>query len=169
MNPLFVYDCNRRVGLNSSTMAGHPYAIVVDGNGAVSEHALGMEAPGTVLAPTLTLESTKTSDGRRVVVVSRPIAPTPTFRVSVAALRALDNARLPIIAAVGSSTAFSYHKFKGSSVMTLVNVGSSTCVCDGGDDAPFGKGTGFLDYVPPPGEPGSADHISYYYAIPPRL
>ncbi len=54
------------------------YAVVVDGaaaGGAVSERVLGDHDPGVPLAPSVTVvSSTVTADGRRTVVLSRPLA-----------------------------------------------------------------------------------------------
>jgi len=58
---------------------------------------------------------------------------------------------------VGSGPAFAYHASKGSAAATLFNVGSPTCVCRDTSGQAFGKGTGFLNYKPPAGEPGSPE------------
>eukprot|EP01043_Picozoa_sp_COSAG02_P110740 COSAG02_NODE_46878_length_345_cov_0.845528_1_plen_64_part_10 len=55
-------------------MGAEPWTLVVDGTGSISEHKLGDHVPGTVLPRTVTLLATKTTDGRRTVVVSRPIS-----------------------------------------------------------------------------------------------
>ena len=54
------------VGLNATKMDGS-YAVVVDGTGAVTEHSLGMHAPGTQLPPTVTVVSNKVCFLRLVV------------------------------------------------------------------------------------------------------
>lgn len=142
------------VGYNTSTMTSGTYAIVLDGHGNVSEHQLGTESPGTVLPSTLTVESLKKqTDGSQVVVVSRPMTSTASFTLSHNKL--LANPLLHLIAAAGSGPDFAYHKEKSSFQVEMLNVGSPTCICAGGADMPFGKGTGYLQYTPPPGEPGS--------------
>jgi len=141
------------VGLNATTMAGTPYAIVVDGDGNVTERALGLHLPGILLPPTLTVESSAVHASRRTVTVSRPIDETPTFRLSVAALRA--KAELSIIAATGSTKTFGYHAAKGSSQIPMFAIDEPTCVCTGAATQPFGQSSGYLRYTPPAGEPGS--------------
>lgn len=144
------------VGLNASTMAAGTWAIIVDGDGNVTERALGAHQAGTLLPDTLTVESSQVhADQRRTVVVSRPLAETPTFKLSVAAL--LDRPVLDIIAATGSGKEFAYHAAKGSGKMDMFVVDSPTCICNAGAELPFGKGTGYLEYTPPPGEPGSPE------------
>jgi hypothetical protein len=66
------------VGLNASLMADKPYAITVEGSeGKVVERRLGShDGPrpgGVVLAPSVTVLSNVVRDGRRTVVLTRPL------------------------------------------------------------------------------------------------
>ncbi len=89
------------VGVNASVMGAEPWTLVVDGTGSISEHKLGDHVAGTVLPRTVTVLATKVTDGRRTVVVSRPISHT---KFDLEALKA--KGELPIISAVGSASKF---------------------------------------------------------------
>ena len=61
------------VGLDAKTMADQPYALVVDGTGKVTERRLGNRQPGTLLPPAVQIVSNRVSNGRRTVVLTRPL------------------------------------------------------------------------------------------------
>ena len=52
-------------------MSDAPYAIIVDGKGAVQERRLASHAPGTALAPSLEVLSASVQNGVRTVVLRR--------------------------------------------------------------------------------------------------
>ena len=89
------------VGVNASVMAAKPWTIVVDGEGTVSEHKLGDHTAGTALPPTVTVISSKTANGRRVVKAVRPITAGQFDFDSL-----LQKGELPLITAVGSGSKF---------------------------------------------------------------
>ena len=53
-------------------MADEPYAIVVDGRGAVTERRMANHAAGALLSPTIKVISSSVAGGRRTTVLSRP-------------------------------------------------------------------------------------------------
>jgi hypothetical protein len=137
------------VGFNASEMADLPYAIVVDGHGAVTEHKLANHQAGTVLdkSPSLTVVSQTYAAGVRTTVLRRPLAGSSsdyfTFSTSVTTL--------PFIAAVGSTSAFSQHTARATATLSLVQEDSPTCVCHSG----VGKINGFPFNPQCMGEPKS--------------
>jgi hypothetical protein len=128
------------VGFNASAMDG-AYAIVIDGGGGVSERTLGDHNGGHVLdpSPNLTVVSQTLKEGKRLTVLTRPLtgasAAHYTFSTALATL--------PFISAVGSTSAFSQHRARSGSTLSLLAVGAPTCVCRGGT----GKINGF-DFAP---------------------
>lgn len=98
------------VGFGARAMADQPWTIVVDGTGAVTEHKLQDQKPGTVLKPSVTVVSNVVKSGVRTVVVSRPLkgAGSDYYSFNMTA----PDTTIPIINAVGSTSAFSYHKEK---------------------------------------------------------
>jgi hypothetical protein len=103
------------VGFNTHYMANSPYAIVVDGTGAVSEHVLGDHVAGTVLAPSIKVVSQSVVNGQRTVVMTRALKGlTPQHHDFDYTSTSMD-----FISAVGSSSAFSYHKQKTVSTIAM--------------------------------------------------
>merc|ERR1719223_1563487 len=88
-----------------------PYTIVVDGTtGAVEERTLGMYSAGQVLEPSLTKVSSNRTGPVCSVQLQRPLAGKSaahlTFNASAPSLR--------IMAAVGYSSYFGYHRARDS-------------------------------------------------------
>ena len=91
------------------------YAIVVDGDGKVTENVLGDHAAGIVLKTNLTLVRHSVSGGKRTVVVTRALKGlTPRHHDFDAQQLSLD-----FIGAVGSTPAFGYHKAKTVGTLAL--------------------------------------------------
>jgi hypothetical protein len=61
------------IGFDTRYMADSPYAIVIDGNGKVSEHMLADHAGGIVLNSSVTVVSQSVSNGQRTVVLTRAL------------------------------------------------------------------------------------------------
>jgi len=115
------------VGLNADSMGDRPYAIIVDGQGMVTERKLGDHEPGTQLSPTqVQVKSNTVTNGNRTVVLTRVFKGAtwqhytfdPTF------------SSIPFINAIGSTSYFDIHKVKSSATLTLSIVGEPTCVCN---------------------------------------
>ena len=115
--------------MDASGMASQPYAIVVSGGtGVVSEHKLGVHAPGTILQPTVKVVSSEVSAGRRTVTLTRPITIADYegdhFDFDV------TRATLPYITAVGSGATYAYHKSHFIATLALfAEDDAPTCVC----------------------------------------
>ena len=118
-----------------------PYAIVVDGAGKLSEHRLADHSGGTVLSSSLKLLTSTVKNGRRTVVMSRPLqGATPqhyTFDPSLTTLKFID--------AVGSGKTYAYHKAKTSASMSLSALDAPNCICN--HPAPFGQTKGSIEYT----------------------
>ena len=61
------------VAFNAAAMKDQPYAIIVDGDGKVTERKLADHGPGTELSSSLKVVSSSVEDGVRTVIVSRPV------------------------------------------------------------------------------------------------
>ena len=59
------------VGFNAQTMSDKPYAIIVDGTGAVTERRLADHGPGTQLRTSINVTANTVSKGKRTVVLTR--------------------------------------------------------------------------------------------------
>ena len=104
------------VGFDAGAMKDLPYAIIVDGNGQVTERKLGDHSPGTKLSDSIKIVSNTVVDNIRTVIVSRPIKGASKDHYSFQTIPG----DLPLISAVGSSIQLSYHKSKTGSTLTLL-------------------------------------------------
>ena len=132
------------IGFGATLMIETPYAIIIDGTGAVTERKLANHAAGTLLASSLQLLSNVVEDGTRTVVLSRPLkgASTDHYTFSSTALT------LDLVAAVGSSSVFGYHKSRTAATLQLwPSDGKPACVCNE-PAVPFGQGSGQIKYLP---------------------
>jgi hypothetical protein len=124
------------VAFNASSMADAPYAIIADAPRStatpqivkVQERKLGDHFAGDALASSVTVVSDSTVKGKRVLVLTRPLAgPTASHYSFVAA-----PATLPVLVAVGTSGVFTtaaVHKFKVAAVLPLAAPDASVCLC----------------------------------------
>ena len=113
------------VGFNAQNMADQPYAIIVDGNGKITERKLGPHRPGTVLAASVKITSSSTIDGMRKVVLSRPV-PAKTkdhFAIPV------TPGQINLITAVGDTVELAYHKHRTGAIITLLPTKVDSCLC----------------------------------------
>lgn len=119
------------------------YAIVVDGQGKLSEHKLGDHAPGQVLETSVEILSNTVVGGKRTVVVRRPLRGRTRDYFTFDA----TTSSMPILTALGAGAKFAHHKVRAGSSLTFsaVGEGASTCVCQGrGSTLPFGQGVGTI-------------------------
>jgi len=58
------------VGFDAAKMADAPYAIIVDGTGAVTERRLVEHGPGTLIAPSIKVVAAAVADGVQTVTVT---------------------------------------------------------------------------------------------------
>ena len=92
------------VGLDAQLMDDAPYAVIVEGNGNVTERKLAKESPGTKLANSLTLVSNTVVGGVRTVVATRALKGATASHYTFNASKLV----LPFINAVGSTPLLSY-------------------------------------------------------------
>jgi len=131
-------------GFYAQSMEDAPYTLVVDGKGAVTERRMANHAIGRLLKPTLTVVSNTVTAGMRTVVVTRNATSKSTdyANFTVAGLE------VPVITAVGSTSALSYHKDKTASILTMwPSAGHAVSVC-AYPAAPFGSAVGTIKYLP---------------------
>jgi len=91
------------------------YAIVVDGTGKVTEHMLGHHTAGTVLSASIKVLNSTVVDGKRTVVMTRPLAGLTKQHHSFSPT-ALS---IDFINALGSTPTFGYHKSKTVGTIAL--------------------------------------------------
>ena len=113
------------VGWGAAAMKDLPYAIIVDGAGRVTERRLADHGPGTQLMTSLRVEANTVRDGRRTVVVSRPVRGATKEHFTFPTLPG----DLAIISAVGDTAQLAYHKAKTGAVVTLLPTRAAACVC----------------------------------------
>lgn len=134
------------VGFNASEMSDEPWAIIVDGHGAVTERKLVDQKAGTLLKTSVKVLSNTVVDGVRTVTLTR------AMKGAGAEYYSFDYngpSSIPFINAVGSTPTFSYHKDKSPASITLLPIAGSACVCSG-SKLKFGDGSckGDISYVP---------------------
>lgn len=123
------------IGFNASAMQDIPYVIYVNSDG-VHEQLLGTcgseadHCPGTPLKRSVTVLSDTVVDNVRTVVLSRPLQGALeryyyTFDTN-------KQTTIPMISAVGFSQTFQHHRRHHISVLPLLDLEQSNCVCDFG-------------------------------------
>jgi hypothetical protein len=131
-------------------MKDNPWAMVVDGTGALAEYRLHDQGVGIKkLEPTATLVSSSAEGGLRSILATRPLS-GPIFSFD------LSKAALPFINAVGAGPTLAYHKNKAPASLSLLPIGApgvaGLCVCKS-PPKPFGQAVGVLTYVPNASQP----------------
>lgn len=117
-------------------MADLPYAIIVDGEGNVTERKLADHDAGRQITTSVTIQSNQVYGGLRTVVLTRALKGVSSDHYTFDPL-ALS---IDYINAIGSGPTFGYHKQKTSATISLWPVeGGSACVCKE-PAAPFGQG-----------------------------
>lgn len=112
-------------GFDATTMSDQPYAIIVEGDGEVSEHKLGPQAPGHLLRTSITVVSSEVVSGIRTVTLVRPVAGVTKEHFSLPT----QPGELKMITAVGSGPKFAYHKARTGAQIMLLPSNSQACVC----------------------------------------
>eukprot|EP01084_Bolivina_argentea_P167243 290290_1 len=108
------------VGFAATVMANEPYAIIIDGTGAVTERKLANHGPGTLLKPTITVLSSSITNDIRTVTMTRPLKGMEYCTKS---------GSLNVITAIGNTIQLSYHAQRTGATITLLPKTTSACVC----------------------------------------
>jgi hypothetical protein len=146
------------VGFDTQFMANSPYTIIVDGEGRVTERVLADHAAGVVLSTSVTITSNTVSDGKRTVVMTRALKGLSPRHHDFE----VQQLSLNFISAVGLSGTFGYHKAKTVSTVALWPQAAkganapAACICSV-PAAPFGQGTGTIQYLGGPAKPGGEE------------
>lgn len=93
------------VGFDTHVMPG-AYAIVVDGEGSVTEHLLGDHTAGKALQTSVKVVNNTVHDGNRTIVLTRPLQGITAQHHNFDA----TDLSLNFISALGSTPTFGYHK-----------------------------------------------------------
>lgn len=145
------------VGFAAQSMSDEPWAIIVDGQGEVSERKLGNHQAGTLLKASVTVKESQVVNSLRRVVLTRPLKGASSEYYSFNPLED-GGAQINFINAVGSGPTLSYHKHRTLGLLTLLPTSKTTpgaCVCVG-KEAPFGQAKGTMEYTASgPGDEGS--------------
>ena len=113
------------VAFNATTMADTPYAIIVDGKGAVQEYRLGNQAAGSLLKPSISVSSASTSAGITTVTVTRPLSGMTSQHYTFD----LDTLTIPVLAAQGKTSSLSYHgPSRTAANLTITAPTSAVCL-----------------------------------------
>ena len=138
------------VGFFAQAMQDAPYAILVDGDGAVTERRLASHMgsaaspAGTLLSPSVRVVSSSVTGTTRAVVLTRMSAGASKQHASFT----LQELSIPIINAVGSASTLAYHRNKTASSVTMwPTTPAPVCVCTQ-PAAPFGSAKGTIKYLP---------------------
>ena len=115
------------VGFNATRMSDLPYAIVLQGDGEVSERKLGQHAAGKELSRTVEVVSNTVTEGVRTVVMRRPLtAPAPDYFTFDSSADELN-----VIVAGGPGAEMAYHgpNRTGARITFTRQGGSGVCLC----------------------------------------
>ncbi|CAE7783457.1 unnamed protein product [Symbiodinium sp. CCMP2592] len=135
------------VGFNAVAMADSPWALIVDGSGAVTERKLGPHEAGRLLEPSVSLEETKVQGDLRSVTLTRPLKGASSDYYTFTPFTD-GSGELNFISAVGNTPNLSYHNQRTAGQLTFLPVDvNGACICRG-KPIPFGQGTGSLEYQP---------------------
>jgi len=132
------------VAFGATLMDAQPYAIIVEASGKVSERQLAKESPGTQLATTVAIVSSKVEAGVRTVVLTRAgrLSRKPYYDFQD------DLLSVDFMNAVGSTPTLSYHKSKTVATINLFPADEApTCICKY-PAAAFGQQEGLIKYLP---------------------
>ena len=132
-------------GFYAQSMQDAPYAIIIDGNGKVSERRLENHAAGDELPSSVTVQSnTITAVSLRTVIVTRGAQGMSKEHASFS----LQDLTVPFITAIGSTVDLSYHQNKtASSVSMWPTTPEPVCMCEQ-PAAAFGSAVGNIKYLP---------------------
>merc|ERR1719348_1759266 len=124
------------------SMADLPYTIVVDGKGNVEERKLGNHSPGSVLTSMVRVTSNSVTDGKRTVIMNRPLKGATEDHYSFS----ISDSSIPMLAASGQGSSFAYHgsKTRTGGTLQLTALEAPTCICNNGikgsiNGVPFNK------------------------------
>lgn len=131
------------VGFDATKMGDLPYAVVVDGDGKVSEHKLADHSCGTGLSASVVTVSNAVTDGKRTVVLTRSLkgatAQHYTFDTSMTEMKFIN--------AIGKGVAYAFHATKTAAVLSLSAEDAPNCLCN--HPAPWGETKGSIEYFGP--------------------
>ena len=113
------------VAFNAGAMSDLPYAIIVDGEGQVTERKLANHGPGTELSPSVRIVSSSVTDGLRTLVLSRPVTAATADHFSLPVVPG----DLELISAVGNTVSLAYHASRTGGKVTLLPSRDQACVC----------------------------------------
>jgi len=110
------------VGFDAQEMSDEPYAIVIDGAGAVTERQLADHGPGSLLAPTVSVLASSVVAGVRSVTLKRAVT---SSHYSIPT----QGGAINMITAIGNTPALAYHKAKNVASIVLLPPAGSMCLC----------------------------------------
>ena len=114
------------IGFDATSMKDQPYAIIIDGDGRVSERKLGNHAPGSILKNSVKVVSNTVRNGLRSISLQRKVKGISPDHYSILT----QPGDLNMIAALGSSKVFGYHKTHSGGKITLLPTETNSCVCE---------------------------------------
>jgi len=113
------------VGFNAAAMKDLPYAIIVDGKGAVTERKMVDHGPGTLLNASLTVVESSVANGVRTVKITRPVSSLTKDHYALPTTPGEIN----MITAIGNTPELAYHKSRTGAKLVLLPTNTSSCLC----------------------------------------
>ena len=113
------------VGFDATSMKDEPYAIIVNGDGVVTERKLANHGPGADLVASVTLISNTVQNQKRTVVLQRLVNGLTPNHFTIPTIPGEIN----MVAAIGSGKVFGYHKKHTGGKITLIPTETNSCIC----------------------------------------
>lgn len=122
------------VALGGRSMADQPYALIVEGQGHVTERRLVNHGPGELLKPSIYVSSNTVHDNDkgsvRSVVIERPLVIGPEYFSSKYYSIPKRAGDVNLMAAIGSTTKLSYHAQRtAGGKLALLPTRQAACIC----------------------------------------
>ena len=113
------------IGFGATSMKDEPYAIIIDGNGEVTERKLDNHGPGNALSNSITIVSSSVHGEIRTLVLRRSVNGSSTDHYTFPTVPGDIN----MIAAIGDGKTLSYHKSRSGGTLTLIPTETPSCIC----------------------------------------
>jgi len=114
------------IGLDAQSMEDAPYAIIIDGDGTITERKLENHGPGTVLDVQISRVGDDTvEDEIRTVTFTREVQGKTDDHYTFPTSPVVVNT----IFAIGNSPTIAYHDQRGVGSITLIPIDVDSCLC----------------------------------------
>ena len=108
-------------------MQDEPYALIILGNGTVTERKLGNHVAGSILKSSVKVLSNTVMNHRRTVVLTRALVGITSDHFTFST----SQGTIPFINAVGKTANFGPHRDRAPASLTLLSKDDISCLCAG--------------------------------------